>query len=132
MYKAINADELYRKLKSLEFKGDDDFWTGMREMRDDCLEYIAAAPSIYSEKWISLKDELPKKEGNYLVSFPYDAEPQTLHYSTKYQLFNTKSNWTKEESARYGFTYPDILYWMEIPEPIKAPDGYVYRKRGIR
>ena len=60
--------------------------------------------------WISVKDELPKTNGTYLV---YDGENV---YSAEYEKGRTVSEWTDDYE---GYCDIEVTHWMPLP---KAPE----------
>lgn len=70
--------------------------------------------------WISVKDRLPDVEGFYLTYTPDGNWSGVLHYSVKYQAFNTYDTLTPEEAQVVKLT--DITHWMPLPEPPKEDE----------
>lgn len=58
--------------------------------------------------WISIKDKLPDKDGNYLVIIQrgWGANIEMIYF---YKNVPGNENW-------YGANYP-ITHWMELPKP---------------
>lgn len=59
--------------------------------------------------WIPCKDELPKTDGEYLVTIVNTEKPTTLYFSC-----NT-NEWFDDNFDLYK-----VLAWQELPEPYKG------------
>lgn len=62
-------------------------------------------------EWISVKDRLPNKEGDYLVTHKYTEDWESVgirHFYTK-----SPSAFVMDKS---------ITHWMELPKPAKRGD----------
>lgn len=83
---------------------------------------IKNAPTI-EPKWIPCSERLPKRDGDYLVTFHHkwpDREYKTVEV---------------EEFRSGGFDenlYVKVIAWMPLPEPYKegASDGSIYQRNG--
>lgn len=77
-------------------------------------------------KWISVEDELPSKNGFYLVFFPYKYERrgQTL-LPVKENIIEIL-RWYKNRfgSQDLNLIYPitSITHWMPLPKPPKEEE----------
>ena len=70
------------------------------------------------QEWISVKDRLPEKDGEYLVRF-VNKEIQNAEYESKCGGFG---NWLAimwDEDADW-FPYAGITHWMPLPKPPKG------------
>lgn len=78
------------------------------------------------DEWISVKDKLPEKDGEYLCVMnapfvqPYIKVRSYAHnlYSVdKYDFYNDKgeSGFYRYDSE-YGYCRANVSYWMQLPE----------------
>lgn len=69
--------------------------------------------------WISVKDRLPDKSGEYLVysEFKYCF---IVEYSKKHDLFNASDEMTVNEAN--NMAVGRVTHWMPLPEP---PEMYM-------
>lgn len=76
-------------------------------------------------EWISVKDRLPEKNGQYLC-VSGDAYIRTAWFSKnlykvdKYDFINRKGKSGFYNYGEYGYYETDVAYWMPIP---KLPKG---------
>ena len=81
-------------------------------------------------KWISVKDRLPKKDGNYLVakkSFNNRIQQDVLHFAKDGRKVDQndfyrewKNVWYYYDSEWGHITIDSVSHWMPLPE---APKG---------
>ena len=63
--------------------------------------------------WISVKESLPQKSGEYLAAFVPRQYCMTVRYSTKHKLFNANDDDDAEAAEKYCFR--DVSHWMPLP-----------------
>lgn len=66
------------------------------------------------DEWISVKDRLPDKAGEYLVAF-HPCHWDMVNWSVRLvgmDTFRGKSAWAKKKFQR-------VTHWMPLPEPPK-------------
>lgn len=68
----------------------------------DIRRCIEETPSIIQKEWISVKDRLPEKSGDYIVCSAHDG-----HALPKVVYFDNSAGWY--DSA--------ITHWMPLPKP---------------
>lgn len=75
--------------------------------------------------WKSVKKELPKKDGRYLVCIGEDKYITILFFAKngkkidKYELSAYKNFWYEDDSE-WGFcVWDSITHWQELPESPK-------------
>lgn len=63
-------------------------------------------------KWISVKERLPEKYGDYLTLPVYRKDRES--YTSQFHVHN--QTWTKEDENAYDYKV-EITHWMPLPEP---------------
>lgn len=68
-------------------------------------------------EWISVKERLPEKAGEYLVAYHpcYWDDVDTTHHEVGIDTFRGKSSWAKKKFQR-------VTHWMPKPEPPKEEE----------
>lgn len=69
-------------------------------------------------KWISVKESLPEKSGEYLIAATHegDNEPyyySVVNYSARHRQFNNDDCSPRDESGLWD----DVTHWAEIEVP---------------
>ena len=105
----IDADEmrnglLWCKSQSSDY---DNYW-------DDVIERLDAQPTVGG--WISVKDRLPDKSGQYLCWFGKNIVAKGTAIATYLEM------WQAFGSLESLETYPNVTHWMSLPEPPKDGD----------
>lgn len=95
MSRLIDADALINDI-------DGDLLDGIAEQR--AIEKIENAPTIGA--WIDVKNELPEKDGDYLI-FNTDGAVWIYWYDEEY----------KEWYDDNGYQTESVTHWMPLPEP---------------
>lgn len=67
-------------------------------------------------RWISVKDRLPEKSGEYLAITKSRGHYMVLPYSAKHKLFNSYDS----SRGRELKSAIECTHWMPLPEP---PEG---------
>lgn len=70
-----------------------------------------------NSQWISVKDALPQKSGDYIVYQRY-LGVTVLPYAVTYQRWNAHDN--TEYGAKYALDVGSVTHWMPLPD---APEG---------
>lgn len=110
MKRLIDADSLLEKLKNYLLPHE---YTELDEVRNafvmNCMEEVELAPII--NRWISVNEELPDKEGYYLVSLKHTESDSTdvdlLHYDDE------DGFWFHDEMQKI---YWKVTAWKLVPE----------------
>lgn len=106
-----NAHILSEEARALEDVG--------RELQfyQDVVEMLRKGYGTQSG-WISVKDELPAKSGQYAYAKRYNKSYiyGVVNYSSKYKLFNTRDEASPEQAKA---TSIDATHWMPLPEPLE-------------
>ena len=98
------------------------------------VDIIATVPTadVQPVKWISIKDRLPEKDGNYLCYLECGAVCEAAFDSTiasKGEEFpfgewvGVYNSDTRDFTDRYWEEYDAITHWMPLPEPPKDSDA---------
>lgn len=74
-------------------------------------ELIEDAPTVNG--WISVKDRLPDKNGQYLCWFGKNTIAKGAAIATYLEM------WQAFGSLESLETYPNVTHWMPLPEPPK-------------
>lgn len=74
------------------------------------LDRIAEAPTVCA--WHDLKDECPKKDGEYLCLTLVNTTPP--HWRTDVYRWNKSHFWWNDSEWGDGIA-DDVCHWMEIP-----------------
>ena len=92
---------------------DLDNYHSFRAVTDDEIDEM---PTLTYEdlapQWISVKDRLPEKSGDYLVT-TYNGSRTCLPYSSKNRAFNSFDG-----NTDHGLDI-QCTHWMPLPEPPK-------------
>lgn len=80
------------------------------------------------DKWISVKDRLPKKNGEYLCYSSDSKTMLTLRFARclhccvdKFDFADKHRSGFYEYDGEWGyFEYSGITHWMPLPEPPKG------------
>jgi hypothetical protein len=92
-------------------------------------QVASSSKQLASSKWISVKDRLPKEDGNYLVfqQHTYGTAITTVRFAKdarkvdKYDFVRGWKNvWFKYDSEYGHYTLDDVTHWMPLPEPPKG------------
>lgn len=112
----IDADALYRKVKAEcnPYGKPSIGWEDGKRM----MEWIEHAPTVAKDikvpdKWVSVKDRLPEKSGEYICWFGANKlamGPAIETYVDEWKAFGDLITLAK---------YPNITHWMPLPEPPK-------------
>ena len=81
--------------------------------------------------WISVKDKLPDKNGNYLVTTKYNSlrilsYAKDLYKVHEYDFFDKKGKdgWYDYDSEWGYVSYEDcIIAWMPLPKPYEPQES---------
>ena len=110
------------KEKLIELLRDVQYLGGLEEKIADHM--IANGVTVQGDKdnnvpskWISVKDRLPEKDGEYLVRFA-DKGLSNVEYESKFESFGYWLSIMWDEYADW-FPYVGITHWMPLPEPPK-------------
>jgi hypothetical protein len=69
--------------------------------------------------WISVKDKLPEKSGEYIVKNTYKIQIKSFHNGNFYKTrkaFNFRSKEENDLWLKDAKTYKTITHWMELPK----------------
>ena len=83
--------------------------------------YIAEcliANGVTMQKWISVTERLPEKDGEYLVRLG-DKSIFNAEYESKFGSFGYWLSIMWDEDADW-FPYVGVTHWMPLPEPPKG------------
>lgn len=87
-------------------EGTRDLWD-MREVANGIADFLIAN-GVTVQEWISVKDRLPEKEGDYLIyaTAPFNGRKfmTVMHY----------------EKGAYLPIWSDTTHWMPLPKPPKG------------
>ena len=94
------------------------------DRRDKPLDAITGAAEM--NEWVSVKDQLPEKEGQYLVLVKDKKDRNEIIISS------FEKQWVTEENTAFRYVkvlsltpmfelyfYSKVTHWMPIPEPPK-------------
>ena len=96
------------------------------EGRQICPICEKGETKVESQKWISVKERLPKKDGDYLCYkksglyevFGFAKDGRKKH---KYDFFRDWKNVWFFYASEYGYVTTDsVTHWMPLPEPPKG------------
>lgn len=111
----IDKEKILNKIQKLNIRQKDEYGEGYR----DCLSYIkftiSTFPSSDSPGWISVKDRLPKKNGEYLtvkLEKGFREYYDLCHWNGYFKTF-TLSGTAGDACLRHP------THWMPLPEPPK-------------
>lgn len=79
--------------------------------KDKAGKLIEDAPTVNG--WISVKDRLPEKEGQYLCWFGKNTLAKGAAIATYLEM------WKAFGSLESLETYQNVTHWMPLPEPPK-------------
>ena len=79
---------------------------------DKKVEYLIAN-GVTVQEWISVKDRLPEKSGDYLV-LTYNGFIERLSYSERHNTFNA------DDRLMYAECAIPCTHWMPLPQPPKG------------
>lgn len=83
-------------------------------------------------KWISVKDRLPDKDGDYLVTRKVFNKPivgkssfaKNLYTVDQFDFHNKRRAGWYYYDSEYGFgEETDVIAWQELPEPYKEEEN---------
>lgn len=77
----------------------------------DMIDTLDEATTISG--WISVKDGLPDKNGQYLCWFGKNTVTKGAAIATYFEM------WKAFGSLESLVTYPNVTHWMPLPEPPK-------------
>lgn len=98
-------EESYRRCGAIE----------RAEAYANCLWEIEQAPTVNG--WISVKDGLPDKNGQYLCWFGKNTVTKGAAIATYFEM------WKAFGSLESLVTYPNVTHWMPIEPPEEESDG---------
>ena len=81
----------------------------------NCKDFIDKNNSEKCGEWISVKDGLPEKDGNYLCRYYFDKDSMKFTNLLFYYATDEFPHWQYERA--YKFT---VTHWMPLPEPPKG------------
>ena len=107
MSELIDRNVLKAKMYQEAFESDTDMqkWDSGCWIRHKLFEKVVdSTPTVpYAPRWHRCEDELPEKEGDYLVwTMLYGGHAYTDYYTPK-----------------YGWDEYKVIAWMPLPEPPK-------------
>ena len=85
------------------------------------IKSIPAAAVAPVQKWISVKDRLPRDGEYVIVVASGKCENITLVDAIEFAEFDMSEGWILEMWPEWE--NPKITYWMPSPEPPKAEEG---------
>ncbi len=86
-------------------------------MPDTCEHILDMSKMVDVNGWISVKDRLPEKEGEYLA-FGYSASDAARWIVV---MYDPKDECWYELSSDWDWT-DDVTHWQELPEPPKEEE----------
>ena len=97
----------------------------------ELAEYLISN-GVTIQKWTSVKDRLPEKDGNYLVVINYFGKYQNINVRSfakagetvnEYDLAGEKNVWYRYDSE-YGYvSTSSVTHWMPLPELPKKKES---------
>lgn len=112
----VDGDVILEKLREIPID------LGYREIAD-AIKIVEDAPSA----WISVKDRLPEKGGQYLVFDEEGGSVMILTFTKDMsrclsitEHFNKHPGWYRYDFEWGDIEYPDVSHWMPLPEPPKG------------
>jgi hypothetical protein len=84
---------------------------------ESCDGYVSGCKH-FNPGWISVKDRLPEKDGEYLVRFDNKAI-HNAEYESKCGSFGYWLAIMWDEDADW-FPYVGVTHWMPLPQPPKG------------
>ena len=113
----IDANALLKRLKEIHYMD------GIK-MRLE-VEYAPTIDPVQHGKWISVKDRLPERTGDYLIFYSREICRPEMAVA----FFSAEDAEDCPSDTNYGFEYTtygdhkDVLYWMPLPEmPMEEND----------
>jgi hypothetical protein len=86
-------------------------------MPDTCEHILDMEKMVDVNGWISVKDRMPKKEGEYLA-FGYSASDAARWIVV---MYDPRDECWYELSSDWDWT-DDVTHWQELPEPPKEEE----------
>lgn len=81
----------------------------------NCKQVEDVSDICVGNKWISVKDRLPERSGDYLTCRFGDIM-SVLMYSAVHKLFNAYDDLSENHNKKFAVA---VDYWMPLPEPPK-------------
>lgn len=120
MARLIDADALQIKIASLSRLARSD---AQKSLLGRVLYIIDQMPTITMPQWISVKERLPERNGEYIVTACDEGEPydeiiwnDTVVVWAEYY----KGCWIWEENNTEYSLDGIVTHWMPLPEPPKG------------
>ncbi len=74
-------------------------------------------------KWISVKDEMPKQKGRYLVNGTYKISIKSFYKGSFYSHKNVLNYMSEKEMDEWfngAQKFTGVTHWMELSSPYEA------------
>ena len=111
----MNREEAIKKLQKQKAEYLDEWvdYSGIAEAFDMAIEALKA------QEWIPCSKDLPKENGEYLVTLE-NGIVKKLGYSTTQRTTYPKGFYYVKDGISWRQTQNPVVAWMPLPEPYKA------------